>query len=209
MTIGSVSGGGAGVGTFTSVAGSQSSDVDLVTLQMAHTFKNNNGTNVRVHAGLQALILCDDMNYDGVDNTGTVSATDHTEYNAGGVVAGVDLEHMFHDSFSIFSRNQVGLVYGSRETDFDRVGGQAGANSVMIQKKYSVVPTVNAEFGAAYSMEMASSCDVRFEAGVRGTAAIDAVRHFGLNSATGPTTGQRSTWTEASIFFGGQVSIGA
>ena len=189
------------------LTGKQESDVDQVTVQIGHEFKSLNGSNIKVHAGAQALLLEATNVYTGTaagaGNLSAFNAAEKSDFDGGGVVVGVDLEHMCGNSFSIFSRNQVGLVYGRLGSNFNSFNDGTGATlaSMSTENRYTILPTLNAELGAAYTVQLASM-DLRIQAGVRGTVVVDGVQNY-----TSTTTDDRYNWTEASIFFGGQVAF--
>lgn len=203
------------------LTGRQASDIDQISLQMARTLKNNNGTTIKIHAGPQVLLLNATKTVDlfvtaSVDEIPvglSVHTNDKSDFNGGGVVVGVDLEHWFSNSFSIFSRNQVGLAYGKLDSKYnldlpiniDSIDIDIAAANLEIQKKYTVVPTLNAELGAAYNLQLANM-DLRLEAGLRGSVVIDAVQNLS-GEFLSLDAGDRYNWTEAAIFFGAQMTF--
>ncbi len=175
----------------------QYSNVDQADVEMGWTVYKNKNTKVDVEAGPQYVRVVHRLDTNGMDVGGLAVANVKSEFDGGGVEGKVKLTHYITDDLSVVAGAGVGLAYGRLKSSEFSILPQDGAGpaTATTANKSTVIPTLNADIGLAYTVGNAT-----LEAGVSSNTYIHAVQLVELVALNLHT--QRSTLQQASVYAG-------
>ncbi len=186
-------------GANTTANGRQKTEFNWLQFTFGHTFNNTNHSQVHIRGGFDIV----DFSHNLWTNTFQDNANNHwadfkSNFEGGGLVAGVDYLQECWGGFQLFSKATVGLNYGDLDSRVKSQLTQLGVQPLVERKtqtKMSVIPLVAAEMGVGYGQNFWN-----VQAGVRGLAQFDVVQHSQTIAGANNTNLVRSHYMQADVF---------
>lgn len=178
--------GGRFTGAFRDITSNVKLKHDAVNLEFGQTILVGDHVSMRFHAGGQWARV--DGNF---DQTGTNPppvplitfsrhvTTNSSKFSGIGPRLGMDANYQLGHGFSVLGRSAIAALVGDIDThQFSAITNPAGTvttTSIVGQKERVIVPSINADLGAAYTHPMTQG-DLSIEAGYRVAAILHSVR---------------------------------
>lgn len=187
-------------GAATTANGRQKIEMNWLQFTFGHTFRNANHTQIHVRGGFDVMDFEHKLWTNTVDTTDVANnhwANFHSDFEGGGLVAGVDYLQDCWQGIQFFTKATVGLNYGEldskvRSERFISGLGSQGLVVTTTQTKDTVIPLVAGEIGIGYGQNFWN-----VQAGVRGLAQFDVVQQA---KTIASNELERSHYMQADVF---------